>query len=271
MNKMKMIRLFILSALISVCFLPSLSQPNPFRDYQNSFVKEGSEYRHSENIIKQHSYLSTSINLTGSRPQIVSIIAPDTLMLPRSGAYSFSIQVTIADSDGIADVDSAWFYSRNSRNPNSPFYLGNLGNGIWSDTLQVDSQNRIDTYPFVFFAKDIEDNLSDSVVHNITLIAYVTSVESQLGSGLTSFELLQNYPNPFNPLTTISFNLPVKSFVLLKVYDLIGREIATLISEEMSAGMHSTQWTAANMQSGIYFYYLRAGSYNETKKLILLK
>ncbi len=85
------------------------------------------------------------------------------------------------------------------------------------------------------------------------------------------YTLQQNYPNPFNPITTISFNLPEKSFVSLKVFDVLGREVATLVSEEFSAGNYSQQWNAENVASGIYFYRFQAGSFSETKKLILLK
>jgi hypothetical protein len=83
--------------------------------------------------------------------------------------------------------------------------------------------------------------------------------------------LLQSYPNPFNPSTTISFSLPKRSFVSLKIYDLIGREIATIVSEELSAGNYSRQWTAESISSGVYFYRLEAGSFIETKKLIMLR
>jgi photosystem II stability/assembly factor-like uncharacterized protein len=85
------------------------------------------------------------------------------------------------------------------------------------------------------------------------------------------FALSQNYPNPFNPLTKISLSLPSKSFVSLKIFDLLGREVETLISEELSAGSYVRQWNAINMPSGIYFYRLQADSFIETKKLILLK
>jgi endoglucanase len=85
------------------------------------------------------------------------------------------------------------------------------------------------------------------------------------------FSLMQNYPNPFNPSTTISFSLPSKSIVSLKVFDLTGKEIAIIVSQELSAGKYSRQWNAANMSSGIYFYQLQAGTYTETKKLLLLK
>jgi hypothetical protein len=85
------------------------------------------------------------------------------------------------------------------------------------------------------------------------------------------FVLNQNYPNPFNPMTTISFILPSKSFVSLKVFDLLGKEVTTIVSEEMPAGNYSRQWNANGMPSGVYFYRLQAGSYTETKKLILLR
>jgi endoglucanase len=86
-----------------------------------------------------------------------------------------------------------------------------------------------------------------------------------------TFSLMQNYPNPFNPSTTISFSLPSKSIVSLKVFDLIGKEITTIVSQELSPGTYSWQWKAANISSGIYFYQVQAGTYTETKKLVLLR
>ena len=86
-----------------------------------------------------------------------------------------------------------------------------------------------------------------------------------------NFGISQNYPNPFNPSTNISFNIPKRSQVSLKVFDLLGREVATIVSEEMSAGSYSRTWNAVNMPSGVYFYRLQSGSFNETKKLVLLR
>ncbi len=85
------------------------------------------------------------------------------------------------------------------------------------------------------------------------------------------YELLQNYPNPFNPTTTFSFNLPSRSSVSLKVFDMLGREVTTIVSEELSAGNYTRQWNAIKMSSGIYFYRLQAGSFIETKDFVLLK
>jgi hypothetical protein len=99
----------------------------------------------------------------------------------------------------------------------------------------------------------------------------ITSVE-RVSTGLaTHFGLEQNYPNPFNPSTTIRFSVASKAFVSVKVFDELGREVSSLVSEELSAGIHSRQWSAVGPASGIYFYRLQAGNFVETRKLLLLR
>ena len=96
--------------------------------------------------------------------------------------------------------------------------------------------------------------------------------ELYLGNDISTplaFRLKQNYPNPFNTSTTIPFSIPAKSFVSLKVYDLQGKEVSTVVSEEIPAGSYAREWDAADLSGGVYFYRLQAGSYSETKKLIL--
>jgi len=88
---------------------------------------------------------------------------------------------------------------------------------------------------------------------------------------ITEFHLEQNYPNPFNPFTVISYQLPVAGNVILKVFDVLGKEIATLVNEEKSAGNYEIDFNASSLSSGIYFYRLQAGSFVQTKKMILLK
>jgi hypothetical protein len=99
----------------------------------------------------------------------------------------------------------------------------------------------------------------------------LTGVERNVEQRPGRFVLEQNYPNPFNPSTTISFALPMKSLVTLKVFDVIGREVATIVSEDLAAGNYTRQWSANELSSGVYFYQLSAGSFTETKKLFLLK
>jgi len=94
----------------------------------------------------------------------------------------------------------------------------------------------------------------------------------QKDSGLPeSFILYQNYPNPFNPATSIQYTIGSKQFVSIKIYDLLGREIATLINEEKPAGNYEIKFDGSELSSGTYFYKLIAGSFVETKKMILLK
>ncbi len=107
----------------------------------------------------------------------------------------------------------------------------------------------------------------------------VTGIESGGGSPPAQFGLLQNYPNPFNPTTIISYQLSVNSFVTLRVYDVLGRQVKTLINERQTAGSHSATFNAAGLSSGVYFYRLvaesaeggQAGMHRDTKKLLLLK
>jgi hypothetical protein len=86
-----------------------------------------------------------------------------------------------------------------------------------------------------------------------------------------TFSLSQNYPNPFNPTTVISYQLPVISKVTLKLYDVLGREVAMLVNEEQSAGWKEVQWNASGVSSGIYFYRLQTGSFVDVKKMMVLK
>lgn len=97
-----------------------------------------------------------------------------------------------------------------------------------------------------------------------------TNVETEI-SVPSTLALKQNYPNPFSSTTNISFSIPSKSFVSLKIYDRLGREVATVFSEEIAAGQYTRKWDASNVSDGIYFYRLQAGSCSETKKLILVR
>jgi hypothetical protein len=87
----------------------------------------------------------------------------------------------------------------------------------------------------------------------------------------TEFSLSQNYPNPFNPSTTIAFSLPRAENVMLKIFDLVGREIVTLVDEKLAAGRYEAHWDASGVESGNFFYQLRAGEFVATKKLVLMK
>jgi photosystem II stability/assembly factor-like uncharacterized protein len=99
----------------------------------------------------------------------------------------------------------------------------------------------------------------------------VTSLQ-QISFGIpVQFLLFQNYPNPFNPTTNIKFDIPKASFVKLIVYDVLGRELRTLVNEQLKAGTYKADWYASAFPSGVYFYKLSAGDFTETKKMVLVK
>ncbi len=99
----------------------------------------------------------------------------------------------------------------------------------------------------------------------------VTGIFSDYGNIVSNYNLSQNYPNPFNPVTTIKYQIPHRSYVSLKIYDILGNEVADLVNEEQDVGCYNVEFNAAKHSSGVYFYQLKAGSYVERKKMILLK
>ena len=103
-----------------------------------------------------------------------------------------------------------------------------------------------------------------------SLVGRITTKVIDLGTMPSAYALMQNFPNPFNPTTTIRYDLPRATKVSLKVYDVLGREVATLAHDHLNAGHYQVQWNA-NVASGIYFYRLQTEEFVETKKMILLK
>jgi hypothetical protein len=88
---------------------------------------------------------------------------------------------------------------------------------------------------------------------------------------LTTYKLEQNYPNPFNPSTSFTYELSKAGFVSVKIYDLLGREVATLANEFKQAGVYSATWNAASFGSGVYFCKMQSGSFTATRKVVLMK
>ena len=98
----------------------------------------------------------------------------------------------------------------------------------------------------------------------------VVGVEIPMGIP-TEYSLKQNYPNPFNPVTTISYDLPKSSDITLRIYDIIGRLVETLVNQHQIAGNYQVQWNASRYSSGVYFYQIKAGDFHYVKKMLLIK
>ncbi len=101
------------------------------------------------------------------------------------------------------------------------------------------------------------------------LVSFVE--ENEINEIPTEFNLAQNYPNPFNPSTKIKYSIPQSSDVVIKVFDVLGNEKETLVNEEKPVGTYEIIWNASTLPSGVYFYRLQAGSFVETKKMVLLR
>jgi len=101
--------------------------------------------------------------------------------------------------------------------------------------------------------------------------APATQVDLSHVKTVATFKLDQNYPNPFNPSTSISFAIPTKENVNIKIYNITGKEVATLLSRDMPAGNFVVEWDASDVPSGVYFYKINAGEYTDLKKCILIK
>jgi hypothetical protein len=115
--------------------------------------------------------------------------------------------------------------------------------------------------------------VSNPVIVNLegTASGLTGILDDRIKSAPLEFKLMQNYPNPFNPATQIKYSIPNRESVSLKVFDSLGREIKTLVNEEKPAGSYQVEFYAANLSSGIYFYRIQAGSFNQVRKMLLLK
>lgn len=104
-----------------------------------------------------------------------------------------------------------------------------------------------------------------------TFNANLTAIEQHGEATPSSYVLSQNYPNPFNPTTQIDYSVPRNSFVTLKVYNVLGQEVANLFSGNLRAGSYTATFDASRLASGVYFYRIDAGSFSSVKKMVLLK
>ena len=144
--------------------------------------------------------------------------------------------------------------------------VGESANLTWNvrvsdgpDTLAVSSEYDLDSNSFVPLYRSI-------------VLERALQTSNEVNTGLPDrFALKQNYPNPFNPTTNIAFDLPQASNVELNVYDMLGRKVATLVSDRMNAGTHTMQFDASRLASGMYIYRIEAGSFTTTRKMMLIK
>ena len=166
------------------------------------------------------------------------------------------------------DKNTGWTVGGSPSNLGAAIYYTTDGGNNW--VLQ-----KRDTSAYFFESISIVDSQHGWVAGNsgsiLTMKTAATTSVSVTVHKPVGFELEQNYPNPFNPSTTIEYSIPQQSFVTLKVYDLLGREVASLVNKELQSGSYKTQLNASNLASGVYLYRLNVNGITQTRKLTVMK
>ena len=235
----------------------------PQDDYLPTFFRYDStqtmHWKDADSVAVDSTGIITGINFTvraipDSGANMVSGKVVDNSGSPVNGAMVFA-------TDENQDV-----YSYGITNQNGNYTITGLVPGSYS--VSTDKYGYTSTQTSAV-SLDYSSSYSSTASFSISPET-VTSVK-QNNVVINNFELNQNYPNPFNPTTIISFTIPNESRVTLKVFNILGKEVATLLDGEKSAGNYNITFNGSNLASGVYFYQLRAGNFTSTKKLILMK
>ena len=159
--------------------------------------------------------------------------------------------------------------------------LGNNNSQIYSvESLPLDSLNSVTFYAdslgmdvekIIMVVMNTDPTLGESIRASYTYSAESIAGIEDRADNVFTYNLYQNYPNPFNPITTIKYEIPVPGFVSLKVFDVLGNKVVTLVEEELQQGQYKVDFNGNGLTSGIYFYQLKVGNYIQTKKMIVIK
>ncbi|NUN68481.1 MAG: lamin tail domain-containing protein [Bacteroidetes bacterium] len=169
-------------------------------------------------------------------------------------------------------VELAW--STSTEQDNLGFDVERMMSGGWTRIGFVEGHgttNAPQTYSFTDGSAKGKVQYRLKQIDRDGKFEYTGAVEAFVEHVITSYALGQNYPNPFNPASSIQYQLPAAGMVTLKVYDMLGKEVAVLVNGVRSAGEHTARFDAAHLPSGIYFYTLRTGSFTQTRKMLLMK
>ena len=217
------------------------------------------------------------LNLVGDRQQLITLLTGEIINIPIFGNGG----PPDWDNTDLADLLSRQSDKRTAytwRDDGNSFPPGRLDYQIYSNSIinvekdfviqtEVMSASRLNQYGLQLLdtrtASDHFPKVADLSFDTITSVPYQNN--------LVAFNLEQNYPNPFNPKTNIGFRIPDFGFVSLKVYDILGNSVATLMNDYVSAGDYKVEFNSSELPSGIYFYQLKSGNYLETKKMVVLK
>lgn len=226
-----------------------------------------------------------------------------------AGGFKYNNSVTDDFSSKVSSIagqDMSWFIDEWVKEPNHPVYQNyynftQAGGGLWNAkftarqtqtntvfhkmpvVLKIGFSSGLDTlirvmndvnnqlFVFTFNRQPVSlvfDPNNDIVLKQASLILGIANDENGIP---LNFSLSQNYPNPFNPNTIIVYELGISNYVTLKVYNSLGKEVATLVNQRQNAGRYEVEFNAGNFESGVYYYKMESGNFVETKKMMILK
>ena len=216
------------------------SDPENIRPYFKKLIQIRKQYVHNPQITRlansEAAKVYTYASASGEKVLVTAANFKDVIL-------PFTVDLSVLPWDGT-----------------STYYLTNLLDG----TVQAILPGQRGSY-------SLNLNEFEAKIFYYGLDSVTVDVDDENNTIVKQFELYQNYPNPFNPTTKIKYQIPSEEKVLLKIYDVLGREVKTLVNEIRSAGVHEIEFNASSLASGIYFYRISAGNYSDIKKIVLLK
>jgi subtilisin-like proprotein convertase family protein len=246
-------------------------------------------------VLTYYIYSYSAFISNNSKPILDNEYTRDTIYIPFNGmVQDLKVNLNINhanDGDilislvkGNASINLSQFNGNNGQNyTNTTFHdtaLVNITQGTPPFTGWYKPQQALATFSnvqtqgyWILKIYDLRPGNTGTLLNWSLSIKYSSPISVKKDENIVAdkFNLFQNYPNPFNPVTTIKYTVPEKTFVRLTVYDLLGKEIKTLVNEVQTSGLYSATWDASSMPSGIYFYRLQTNNFSQVKKMILVK
>ncbi|MBE0572132.1 MAG: T9SS type A sorting domain-containing protein [Ignavibacteriaceae bacterium] len=247
---------------------------NNLHNIEIGYTNNGNYTKPPSNNLIANNVIQGSVNeLIHIYTQPTSMIWESNIMFPTDSAVlgiTASYEQIKQVDPILTEIDSLWFIASNSPAIDSATglydYVIDDFNGQQRISLKDIGADEFSNQPIIRkpLTPDDVGPYADEII---------TSIETGSNSNPhpSSFVLYQNYPNPFNPNTTISFSIPNNEYVSLKVYDILGNQVASLVNENLIKGSHIIEFSPVRLASGIYFYRLQAGNLVDTKRLVLLK
>ncbi|MGE5401639.1 MAG: DJ-1/PfpI family protein [Ignavibacteriales bacterium] len=261
--------------------------PQTFKGLATCFIFEPVQTQ-QENVLKATPFFAADTPTVFTNPDTVEVLSGRTIMKGMGIQFQFISDESRCNGPGTlnhnANFDSlgqgpAWgtFIINGQGNKWEGTYYGfrEITDSLeWTSTLIESGVNEQGNRLFALEkvrSNAIMAQTYQGEARGFIIEKMVAGIKEETNQMPAKMELFQNYPNPFNPTTTLSFAIGHKSLVTLKVYDILGRELATLVNEEKQAGNYKVTWNAANLPSGVYVYQLKADDHTATQQLMLLK